>query len=48
VALARAEATAGNLAAAAAWKARGLEECARITDEDDRRQIEGDLNSIGS
>ena len=45
-ALARAEATAGNLPAAHAWKALGLEECVQITDEDDRRHIESDLVSI--
>ena len=47
-ALARAEATAGNRPAALAWKALGLAECARITDEDDRRPIENDLDSIGA
>jgi hypothetical protein len=37
-----------DLAEAAAWKALGLEECARIADEDDRRHIEDDLRSISS
>ena len=45
-AMARAHLTAGEKSEAARYKALGLEEIAKVTDEDDRKPIQADLDSL--
>ena len=45
-ALARAHAVAGDMAAAAEWKAKAVAELEGIADQDDREVIEGDLATL--
>jgi hypothetical protein len=45
-ALARAHLTAGDQAEAARYKALGLEAIAKVTDEEDRKPIQADLDAL--